>query len=87
MSKFALQQQAFDHSGVSYDESQKVLQLSPTIYDRLGHKGIEKLSTLFYDRVFGDREDPNFLNIFASSTKREAIENQVGTVRQHMNCA
>jgi truncated hemoglobin YjbI len=34
-----------------------------------------KLSQLFYDRVFDDTEKW-FLNIFSSSTKQEAVENQ-----------
>jgi len=34
-----------------------------------------KLSQLFYDRVFDDTEQW-FLNIFSSSTKQEAVENQ-----------
>jgi len=35
-----------------------------------------KLSQLFYDRVFDDNEAEWFLNIFSSSTKQEAVENQ-----------
>jgi Bacterial-like globin len=76
MSKFVLQKQAYDASGVSFSESERVLKLSPTIFERLGEDGIELLSTLFYDRVFHDKDSPWFLSIFASSSKSEAIENQ-----------
>jgi hypothetical protein len=78
MSKFELQQRALDGSGVSLEESQVAVQLEPSLYERLGkEKGWKQLSTLFYDRVFADTEAPHFKSIFASSTKREAIENQV----------
>ncbi|KAL3779477.1 hypothetical protein ACHAW5_010578 [Stephanodiscus triporus] len=51
--------------------------LSPPILERLGGiDGVRRLSTLFYDRVFADRDEPWFLGIFASSTKDEAIDNQ-----------
>ena len=51
-----------------------------SIYEVLGgdeYNGCLELSTLFYNRVFADTEHPAFLNIFASSTKQEAIDNQV----------
>ena len=76
MSKIELQNQAYEASGVSYKESEQVIQLQPTIYDRIGLDGIELLSTLFYNRVFNDKESPWFLSVFASSSKSEAIENQ-----------
>lgn len=76
MSKFVLQAEALQASGISVEESQKAVNLSPTIYDRLGTEGFEELSTLFYNRVFDDG-DPWFQSIFSSSTKQEAIENQV----------
>jgi len=63
-------------SGVSYQESQIATQLNPSIYERIGKEdGFMKLSQLFYDRVFDD-EQAWFLNIFSSSTKQEAVENQ-----------
>ena len=73
MSKYQLQDEALKASGVS----EKALQLQPSLFQRIGEDGFHTLSTLFYDRVFDDKEAPFFLNIFSSSTKREAIENQV----------
>jgi hemoglobin len=77
MSKFELQRLASERSGVTYEESLVATeQLSPTIYERLGEKGIRRLSESFYDRVFADKETAWFLNIFSSSTRAEAVENQ-----------
>jgi hemoglobin len=77
MSKQELQHRACKASGVSYEESLKVTQLVPCLYERLGHEiGCEKLSQLFYDHVFDDKDNSWFLNIFVSSTKREAVDNQ-----------
>jgi hypothetical protein len=76
MSKFELQNQAYKASGVSFSESEQAIKLQPTIFERLREDGIELLSTLFYNRVFDDKTAPWFLGIFASSSKREAIENQ-----------
>ena len=65
------------NSGVSYDESLVATQLKPSIYERIGKEdGFIKLSQLFYDRVFDDKDASWFLNIFSSSTKQEAVENQ-----------
>ena len=77
MSKFELQKQAFEASGVNFEESQEAVQLQPSLFDRFGEDGFKELSTLFYDRVFQDKGEVWFLNIFASSSKAEAIENQV----------
>lgn len=76
MSKYELQEEALKHSGVSYEKSLKAAKLEPSIYSRIGESGFRKLSELFYVRVFADKEAPWFLNIFASSTKAEAVENQ-----------
>ena len=76
MSKYDLQREASELSGVSYDESQRALHLHPSLYDRLGLDGILALSRLFYDSVFSDKDNLWFINIFASSTKEEAIDNQ-----------
>jgi hemoglobin len=76
MSKYELQDAALKTSGVSFEESQIAFKLSPTIYERLGQDGILELTTLFYDRVFQDDQEVWFLNIFSSSTKGEAIDNQ-----------
>jgi truncated hemoglobin YjbI len=77
MSKKELQHRAYKASGVSYEESLKVTQLDPCLYERLGHEiGCEKLSQLFYNHVFDDKDNTWFLNIFVSSTKREAVDNQ-----------
>ena len=77
MSKGELQEKAWAASGISFHESQEVLKLEPSLYQRLGEKGLLELSTLFYDRVFDDQESLWFLNIFATSSKAEAIDNQV----------
>ena len=64
------------NSGVSYEESIQVLKLEPNIYERIGKEdGFMKLSEIFYEKVFNDTE-PWFVNIFSSSTKQEAIDNQ-----------
>jgi truncated hemoglobin YjbI len=76
MSKFELQQKAKERSGVSYEESLKATNLVPSIYERIGADGFERLSQNFYDRVFADKDATWFLNIFSSSTKAEAVENQ-----------
>lgn len=76
MSKQELQQAALDKGGVSYEESLSYQQLHPNLYERIGDEGFRKLSTSFYERVFLDEESAWFLNIFSSSTKHEAIENQ-----------
>jgi len=76
MSKYELQEQAYQASGVSVEESREFITLSPSIYERLGLEGIKELSSLFYNRIFQDHQAPWFLNIFSSSTKAEAIENQ-----------
>lgn len=76
MSKQELQQAALDKGGVSYEESLSYQQLQPNLYERIGDEGFRKLSTSFYERVFDDTESAWFLNIFSSSTKHEAIENQ-----------
>lgn len=76
MSKYELQAEALQASGISVQQSQEAVNLSPSIYDRLGVEGFHELSSLFYNRVFDD-DDPRFQSIFSSSTKLEAIENQV----------
>lgn len=65
------------HSGISWEVSQIAVELEPSIYERIGKEdGFKELSTLFYDRVFDDSDNEWFMNIFSSSTKKEAIENQ-----------
>jgi truncated hemoglobin YjbI len=78
MSKQELQQRAFQASGVSYEDSLKATtKLHPTLYERIGQEeGFERLSQIFYDRVFADKDATWFLNIFSSSTKQEAVDNQ-----------
>jgi truncated hemoglobin YjbI len=77
MSKFELRQRAEERSGVSYAESVIATdQLQPTLYERLGCEGFLSLSERFYNRVFADKQTAWFLNIFSSSTRQEAIENQ-----------
>jgi hypothetical protein len=78
MSKYELQEQTLQASGVSFEESQAAISLQPSLYERIGTHGFQQLSALFYERVFEDDQAPWFLNIFSSSTKSEAIENQVG---------
>ena len=76
MSKQELQQKSLENGGVSYEESLEAEKLEPSLYDRIGHEGFVQLSTSFYDKIFADKESAWFLNIFSSSTKQEAIENQ-----------
>lgn len=76
MSKYDLQRETKEKSGVSVEESEEAASLSPSIYERIGEDGFLELSTLFYDRVFADTEAKYFLNIFSTSTKCEAIDNQ-----------
>jgi hemoglobin len=76
MSKLELQKAALDAGGVSFEESLEAGQLSPSLYERIGAEGFQVLSQSFYDKVFLDTESQWFLNIFSSSTKKEAVENQ-----------
>jgi hemoglobin len=77
MSKYELQRETKERSGVSYEESLEAINLVPSIYERIGREeGFERLSQIFYDRVFADKDATWFLNIFSSSTKTEAVDNQ-----------
>mmetsp|Transcript_60294 Transcript_60294/g.147963 ORF Transcript_60294/g.147963 Transcript_60294/m.147963 type:complete len:178 (-) Transcript_60294:97-630(-) len=76
MSKYDIQRETKLKSGVSVEESEEAAALSPSIYERIGEDGFVTLSTLFYDRVFADTEAKYFLDVFSSSTKNEAIDNQ-----------
>jgi truncated hemoglobin YjbI len=76
MSKFEIQREALRLSGVSVEESELAVNLEPSLYERLGEDGFVQLSTLFYERVFADKESRWFLSIFSSSTQREAVDNQ-----------
>mmetsp|Transcript_23008 Transcript_23008/g.34276 ORF Transcript_23008/g.34276 Transcript_23008/m.34276 type:complete len:108 (+) Transcript_23008:292-615(+) len=92
MSKQSLQRTAKRNSGISYQESVEAIELKdPSIYERIGKEdGFKRLSELFYERVFDSGSDCSssgsssnnnnntqwFLNIFSSSTKNEAIDNQ-----------
>lgn len=76
MSKYDLQKGALQASGVSFEKSRLATELTPSLHERIGTDGFEELSTLFYNNVFDD-DQPWFLSIFSSSTKAEAIENQV----------
>jgi truncated hemoglobin YjbI len=77
MSKQELQATAWSRSGVRHEESLKARALTPSLFERIGQEdGFRLLSSLFYDQVFADKESAWFLNIFSSSTKAEAIENQ-----------
>lgn len=79
MSKFELQKRAYQAGGVSHEESLEATdgRMVPSMFERMGRvDGCEELSRLFYERVFDDTDTVWFLNIFSSSTKQEAIENQ-----------
>ena len=78
MSKQELHQKALENGGVSYHESLEAQEMKPSLYERIGHQGFVELSTQFYENVFNDKDADSawFLNIFSSSTKQEAIENQ-----------
>ena len=82
MSKQELQAKTFEACGVSFDQSTRAAKLSPTLYQRIGEAGFQELSSTFYDLVFADKDAAWFLNIFSSSTKTEAIENQVRQARR-----
>jgi hypothetical protein len=87
MSKQQLQKAALESSGVSYEESLLAQQLKPSMYERVGHDpGFRQLSQDFYDRVFADTDAAWFLNIFSSSTKQEAVENQVSLSSMLLLC-
>lgn len=73
MSKLVLQRRACEQSNVTVDESNAIHALQPSIIARIGNQGVHRLVALFYERVFNDTESW-FLNIFASSTKSEAID-------------
>jgi truncated hemoglobin YjbI len=76
MSKQELQEVAKRNSGISYEESLEAVNMNPSVYERIGkEEGCLKLSESLYERVFEDKEIW-FLNIFSSSTKAEAIDNQ-----------
>lgn len=77
MSKFELRERAYQNSGVTYEQSLMAIDLVPSVYEQIGkEEGFQKLSQLFYDRVFLDKDATWFLNIFSSSTKEEAVDNQ-----------
>jgi len=80
MSKFELRRATEQLCGVSHDEAHYLLvtkQGQGKFLDRIGsEQGCRQLSQLFYDRVFADKLNPWFLQIFASSTKSEAVDNQ-----------
>jgi truncated hemoglobin YjbI len=76
MSKYDIQHEALLASGVTVEESEVAVKLEPSLYHRLGEDGFMELSTLFYEQVFADKDAQWFLNIFSSSTKKEAIDNQ-----------
>jgi truncated hemoglobin YjbI len=77
MSKYELQRETKERSGVSYEESLEAINLVPSVYERIGREeGCERLSQIFYDKVFADKDASWFLNIFSSSTKAEAVDNQ-----------
>lgn len=78
MSKYELQSQTTFLSGVTVEQSRlAITALSPPLLTRVGgEEGFQKLATLFYNRVFNDKQNPWFLGIFASSTRSEAVDNQ-----------
>ena len=78
MSKYELRTKTAELSGVTYEQSLLAsTSLTPTLLERIGGEdGFHKLATLFYQRVFADKENPWFLGIFATSTQSEAIDNQ-----------
>jgi len=78
MSKYELRDKTALLSGVTYEQSLlATTALTPTLLTRIGGSdGFHTLATLFYGRVFDDKENPWFLGIFASSTKSEAVDNQ-----------
>lgn len=77
MTKQSLQAAAELASGISYADSLLATSMCPSLLERVGgEEGFLKLSELFYDRVFDDKDNQWFLNIFSSSTRKEAVDNQ-----------
>ena len=78
MSKHELRAAAAKLAKVTYEESLLAsTALSPPLLERIGGpQGFHTLSTLFYNKVFGDASNTWFLGIFATSTKEEAVDNQ-----------
>jgi truncated hemoglobin YjbI len=77
----SLQDKASQDSGVSQEEAFKIDQVN--LYERLGRDVFVQLSTEFYNRVYSD-PDAWFLDIFASSPKDAAIQNQYEFFIQRM---
>lgn len=64
----------FRLSGITRERALRIDEVN--IYERLGAEPFRKLSTEFYARVFND-ELQWFRNIFKSSTREEATQNQM----------
>lgn len=77
----SLQQKASEMSGVRLEEAFKIDEVN--LFERLGMDGFVQLSTNFYNRVYSE-EEKWFRDIFASSTKEEAIRNQFEFFVQRM---
>lgn len=82
MSKYELYRQAQEASNVSWEDSQKVLSMVPSVYDCMGQEGLQRLSEIFYHHVYYDNASSSnatptwFRSMFASSTREDAILNQ-----------
>lgn len=76
-----LQKEARSRSGVSEEDAFSIDEVN--VYDRIGQAAFIKLSTEFYNRVYSDKEQW-FKDIFAGSTKEEAIQNQYEFFIQRM---
>jgi len=68
-------------SGVSQEDATAVDDVN--LYERLGYDTFVKLSTNFYNNVYNDDEEW-FREIFANSTKDDAIQNQYEFFIQRM---
>eukprot|EP01083_Nonionella_stella_P110983 325207_1 len=78
MSKYELRTKTHELSGVTYEQSLLAsTALTPPLLDRIGGVGgFHKQASLFYQKVFADKDNTWFLGIFATSTQAEAIDNQ-----------
>lgn len=76
-----LQEEAARDAGVSAEEAFSLDEVN--LFDRLGKDTFVRLSTEFYNRVYGD-PDAWFRDIFAGSKKEDAIQNQYEFFIQRM---
>jgi truncated hemoglobin YjbI len=79
---------AAELSGVSVEEAYALDAAQPCLYDRLGGAAIQRLSTLFYERVYGDTSPlPSgalLRHTFANTTKASAAATQAAFLTERL---